>query len=111
MADSVATAVSTALSALTPGQTLMLGGHLTSSNAAKAMQYLSAMVGNPAGAAAFLALLGSVPNLPPQVVTYASQAVASLPNSALFTQYMTEAQTAVQGILSSENSIQQAFGI
>lgn len=110
-AGGIASTIAGALGALTPAQTLMLGGHLTSSNAAKAAQYLAAMASNPAGAGAFLALLGSVPNLPSQVVTLASQAVASLPNMQLFTQYITEAQVQVQTVLSSENAIQQAFGV
>ena len=108
---SVVSALSGALGSLTPTQTLLLGGHLTSGNAAKAMSYISAMIGNPAGSGAFLALLGSVPNLNPQVMTWASQAVASLPNLALFNSNMTQAQVALQSELASENALQQAFGI
>lgn len=107
---SVVSSVASALGSLTPGQTLLLGGHLTTSNEAKALSYLAAMAANPATAAAYLSLLGSLPNLPAQVMTWASQAVASIGTPA-FTTNITNAEIALQDQMASENAIQQAFGI
>lgn len=109
-AGGIVGAVSSAISALTPGQVQLLGGHLTNSNEAKALQYLFSMQTTPAAAGTFLALLGSIPNLPQQVLTFASTAVAAGPGP-VFTQNIAEAQAALQQSLASENAIQQAFGI
>lgn len=107
--SNIVSGLSSALSGLTPGQMLLLGGHLTTSNEAKAMSYLAAMAANPATAAAYLALLGSVPNLPPQVMTWASNAVGSI-GTPVFAQDLAQAQAALQQVISSEGVLQQAFG-
>lgn len=108
---SILSGLSTALAGLTPGQTMLLGGHLTSSNEAKAMQYISMMLANPLGSSAFVASLAAVPNLPATVMTYVGQAIASLPNVAAFTAAMTSAQVELQRSLSSESTLQQMFGV
>lgn len=108
---SVISTVASVLGSLTPTQTLLLGGHLTSSNEAKAMQILAVMQANPMQASAFVGSLSQIPNLPAQVMTLAGEAIASLPNTVQFTSYIVQAETAMQTALASENALQQAFGL
>lgn len=106
----IVSGLSAALSGLTPGQTLLLGGHLTAGNEAKALAYLAAMATNPATATAYLPLLGGLPNLPPQVMTWASAAVAGIGTPA-FASNIANAEAALQQQMASENALQQAFGL
>jgi hypothetical protein len=103
--------LSSALGALTPGQSLLLGGHLKSSNEAVAMQYISNMVQNPVGASAFIGPLAAIPNLPASVMTFVTQGIASLPDVKAFNAAMTQAQVELQRSLASENTLQQMFGV
>lgn len=107
---SIVSALSSALGNLTVGQTLALGGHLTTSNEAKAMSYITAMKLNPPSAASYLALLGAIPNLPDQVMTWASSAVGAI-GTPVFNADLDNALAALQTQLGSEGKLQQAFGI
>ena len=68
-AGSLLTNLATGLSSLTPGQTLLLGHHLTASNGAKALQYLGNMLAMPANAGTYFNLLAQLTDLPPEVIT------------------------------------------
>lgn len=109
-AGSLLTNLATGLSGLTSGQMLLLGGHLTASNGAKGLLYLSNMLAMPAQAGTFLNLLGQLQNIPPEVVTDATSAMTVIGTPA-YAQAIMQAQAALQRVLASENAIQQATGI
>ena len=92
-AVSLVSTLSTALAALTPQQLGSLGHHLTQSQEMQALQLLSTMQGNPAIAPALMGSLTNIPNMPPQVLTWVSLAVAQ---PAAFAQNMVEAVAALQ---------------
>jgi hypothetical protein len=96
-AVTVGTALSNILSALTPGQLFNLGHHLTASDGARALALLGSMT-NPTMAAALVGSLASIPNLPPEVMTWVSAAMA---NPANFMTEMATASAAVQRAMTS----------
>ena len=100
----VATALSTLLGGLSNKQLFALGGHLTSSNEAKAMGYLAAMAANPGGAGAFIGALATIPNLPPQVMTYVSAGIA---NPATFSENIANAEAALQTAMTNSGVLGQ----
>ena len=102
---SVLSALSGSLSSLSPLQTLALGQHLSSSNYAKALQILNNMLVNPGGAGMYVSALSIIPNLPPQVMTYVSAALAQ---PTAFTSSIEQAVAALQQVFSSESALQQA---
>lgn len=70
----IAGGLASVLGALTPGQLFQLGHHLLSSDEARAMAILASM-NSPAMAAALVGSLNSIPNLPPEVLTWVAQAI------------------------------------
>lgn len=86
------TALSNILGGLAPGQLFNLGHHLLSSDESRALAILASMT-TPAMAAALVGSLAAIPNLPPQVMTWVSQAIA---NPAMFQTNMAQAMAAVQ---------------
>jgi hypothetical protein len=76
---SIAGALGSALSNLSPLQLFQLGHHLLASDEAKAMAILASM-NSPAMAAALVGSLSGVPNLPPEVLTWVSQAIQNPAN-------------------------------
>jgi hypothetical protein len=101
------TALSTALAALSPGQLLHLGHLITQSNEMKAMQILQMMQMNPAGASSMLVALEGVPNVSPQVITWASAAIT---NPASFAGNIAQAMAALQAQQMSILNVPSIFG-
>jgi hypothetical protein len=95
--SSVATGLAGILSNLTPGEIFKLGHHLTSSDEAKALAILASM-SSPPMATALVGSLASIPNLPPVVMTWVSQAIA---NPANFPFDMANAVSELQKAVSS----------
>lgn len=91
--SSIASAISSALGALTPGQLFQLGRHLTQSQEMQALQILTTMQANPALAPSLLPSLSTVQNLPPQVMTWVTSALS---NPANFQSDMSQAVAALQ---------------
>lgn len=90
---SIATAVSTALSSLTPRQLSLLGNHLTQSQEMQALGILSTMKANPALAPTLVGSLFQIPNLPDNVKTWVEAAVTE---PASFQSNMDQAIAATQ---------------
>jgi hypothetical protein len=91
--SSIATALSSVLNGLTPGQLFQLGRHLTQANEMQALQILTTMQANPALAPALLPSLSTIPNLPPQVMTWVTGALS---NPANFQSDISQAVVALQ---------------
>jgi hypothetical protein len=102
-----ATTLSSVLAALSPGQLLHLGHLISQSNEMKAMQILQMMQMNPVGAVSMLAALESIPNLSPQVITWASAAIT---NPASFAGNIAQAMAALQAQQVSILNVGSIFG-
>ena len=103
-ANSVITALSNALSGLSPTGILKFRTHLTQSQEMQALEDLSEMEANPTLAPGMLAALSGVPNLPPAVQTWVA---AGINDPANFKTDIAQAKAALvaaatnPGILSS----------
>jgi hypothetical protein len=91
-APSVASGLASFLSALSPQQLFALGHHLTASDESRALAILASM-SNPTMASALVGSLATIPNLPPVVMTWVSQAIA---NPANFSMDMANAVSELQ---------------
>ena len=90
---SIASSISSILGNLSPGQLWVLGHHLTSSQEMQALQILSNMEQNPALAPSLLPSLSTIPNLPPEVLTWVTSAIGT---PASFANDMAQAMAALQ---------------
>lgn len=111
MADTAVTiisALSSALGALTPGQLRMLGSHLSSAQEMQAMMVLTNMRSSPASAPMLLTSLAVIPNIPAQVMTWAT-AAASNPAAPDFSSNINQAIAALQSQTTSPNILGGLF--
>ena len=92
------TALGNIIGNLTPGQWGRLFGHMTQSDASRALQMMMSMQMNPAMAPALLPSIESIPNLPPEVTTWLTQAIS---NPANFQTDMGLAEAALQRSLAT----------
>src|ERR1700680_422282 len=92
-AASIATALSGIFANLTPGQLGRLWHHLTQSDEMRALMLLNSMEQNPASVPALLPALSMIPNLPDQVMTWVTAAMAAPAN---FASNMAQAKAALQ---------------
>jgi hypothetical protein len=97
-AVSAVSALGSILGSLSPQQLGVLGRHLTSSQEMQALQILATMNANPAIAAALLPSLSTIPNLPPQVMTWVTAAITEPP---AFQSNMAQAMAALQNAATS----------
>jgi hypothetical protein len=107
IATTTVNALSSALSALSPGQLSKLGKHLTQSDEMKALQVIDAMIANPAAAASMSAQLTLIPNLPLTVTSWVNDAIA---NPATFQANMSQAKAALLSTATSPNILGGLFG-
>ena len=92
-AVNIATSLSQIFANLSPQQLGRLGHHLTQSNEMRALMLLNSMEQNPAAVPALLPALSIIPDLPDQVMTWVSAAMASPAN---FASNMAQAKAALQ---------------
>jgi hypothetical protein len=92
-AASIATALSGILANLSPQQLGRLGHHLSQSDEMRALMILNSMEQNPSLAPSLLPSLSLIPNLPDQVMTWVTAAMAAPAN---FTSNMAQAKVALQ---------------
>ncbi|HXC76858.1 MAG TPA: hypothetical protein VNU19_07395 [Candidatus Acidoferrum sp.] len=92
-AASIATSLSGIFANLTPGQLGRLGHHLTTSDEMRALMILNSMEQNPGLAPSLLPSLSMIPNLPDQVMTWVTAAMATPAN---FGSNMAQAKVALQ---------------
>ncbi len=85
ISPAVLTSLSSVLSSLgtaAPSALKLLGGHLSQSQEMQAIQVLDAMAANPATAPLLLPQLTAIPNIPPTVMNWVTQAISNPPQFA-----------------------------
>lgn len=89
---STLTALANSLSALTPAEINLLGGHLTQAEELQAMQVLDNMAANQSTAASLLPQLTAIANVPATVLNWVDQALAT---PGQFVNYIAQAKNAL----------------
>lgn len=104
------TDLSNVLNALgnTPGALQLLGGHLSSSNEAKALGIIDAMSASPSTAASLVSELTTIPNLPATVTNWVNEAIA---NPAQFATYMANAKDALLQAMTNSGTLGGLLGL
>lgn len=80
-AGGISAALSSLFANLTPVQLGKIGNHLTQSNEVNALLIVDRMQSTPALAPMLLATLSTIPNLPPNVMTWVEEALTDPPNA------------------------------
>jgi hypothetical protein len=92
-AANIATSLSQIFANLNPQQLGRLGHHLTQSDEMRALMIINSMENNPSLAPSLLPSLSMIPNLPDQVMTWVTAAMAAPAN---FASNMAQAKVALQ---------------